>query len=522
LQQAPEWNHIVTHEIRFRPSDLEQLESVGIEPGNAIKQIEQLRNPPAATQLERACTVGDGIAQIQPEDQNRLLGLWHELVESSRVVKFVPASGAATRMFKALRSFLSDRDRKDGVEAAKRFGDNLERFAFAIDLRRLLDAEELAAVQRLEPEYLEILVRKVLSDEGLGFESLPKGLIPFHRYESGPRTAVAEHLFEGLGYLADTNSSAAFHFTVSKDSQDLFQAEIDRTGRNIEATYGKVVEVSYSSQSGSTDTLAIDESKEPFRLPDGRLLLRPSGHGALLENLDRLNADVVYIKNIDNIAPERFHETTALWKRLAAGYFAELRLEAFRLGAELESNPADPDSTDRALSFLRNRFAIQPPPEVVSSTIEERWKFAQDRIDRPLRVAGMVRNEKEPGGGPFWVKSADGSITPQIVEGSQVDLTEPEQKAVWAAATHLNPVDLVCGLTDRHGRRYRLSDYIDFDMAFVTKKSYSGASLMALERPGLWNGSMAGWNTAFVEVPISTFTPVKTIFDLLRSEHLPV
>jgi hypothetical protein len=428
-------------------------------------------------------------------------------------------------MFKALRAFLSDS--MDGEvsdesrRAAERFGANLEKFAFYEKIKQHLDAEYLESENLIDSKGLERIVRAVLSGDGLGFEALPKGLIPFHRYEQGARSAVLEHLIEGVSYVSDDHGAARFHFTVSDDTLDAFKVEIDTAIPSIEKSFGRSVEVEFSTQSPSTDTLALDENNEPFRMPDGRLLLRPSGHGALIDNLGHMTADVVFIKNIDNIAPQRLHETTVLWKRLLAGHFALLQQQAFALSEELETHPASSAAVDKALLFLRTQFAVEPPAQVAQGTLERRSSFARDRIDRPIRVAGIVRNQKEPGGGPFWVKNREGVISPQIVEGSQVDASQQGQKRVWTASTHLNPVDLVCGLTNRHGQPFDLTNYIDFETAFVSRKSHAGRPLMALERPGLWNGAMAGWNSAFVEVPNSTFTPVKTVFDLLRPEHQP-
>ena len=503
---------------QFSERDIEQLSSCGIDPHLAGKQLAQLRQPPAATVLERACTTDDGITQLSEEDHEDLLSNWRQLVESERVVKFVPASGAASRMFKDLRAFLADEKMTD---SATRFGESIDRFAFYDRLRSQLGASDKDRTEILSTYGLESVIRTLLSTEGLGFEALPKGLIPFHSYPDGARTALVEHLYEGAGYLSPDSGTARFHFTVSEELQSGFEAEIESERERLQTTTGRTFEVDFSHQSPATDTLAIEPDGEPFRLPGGELLLRPSGHGALIDNLDRLGADVAFIKNIDNIAPSARHGTTVLWKSLLAGYFARLRDEAVGLAARLESTPTDPATIEQAIVFLRRRFSLQPGPHVTADDHDARSAFARQRLDRPIRVAGMVRNEREPGGGPFWVRNKDGSIAPQIVEGSQVDLNRPDQSEIWNSATHLNPVDLVCGLVDRWGRSYSLTDFIDYDMSFVVNKSYAGRPLVGLERPGLWNGSMAGWNTAFVEVPIGTFTPVKTIFDLLRDDHQP-
>ena len=504
----------------LNPEDLAHLAGLGIDEREADRQLEQLRNPPPATRLEAPCTPGNGILRLQDRDHDELLNHWRALVDSHHVVKFVPASGAASRMFKALKSYLSTRgEEAEAQDAARRFLDNLERFAFYPELERVLASSPAADG---EGDRARWVLETLLSADGMGFESHPKGLIPFHRYDSGPRTAASEHLIEGHRYLAVGGSPAHFHFTVSHRAQESFQREISAAAELLRQQSGPRAVAHFSVQNRSTDTLAIEPDGKPFRSTDGKLLLRPSGHGALIENLASLDAEVVYIKNIDNIARQRYHNTTVLWKRLLGGLFGKLQRQCFALAQDLEEDPTNSHKIEAVLRFLESSFALRLPGGGELDEPELRCKLARDRIARPIRIAGMVRNEREPGGGPFWVRNRDGTLTGQIVEGSQVDLHSNDQKQAWKAATHLNPVDLVCGLTDRSGARYALDDFIDPSMAFVTRKSHGGRPLVALERPGLWNGSMAGWNTVFVEVPIETFTPVKTIFDLLRPEHQPL
>jgi len=506
----------------FDDADLEQLVSVGIEEGEALRQLAQLRDPPAATRVDRPCAPADGIFRLEDSERDSLLQSWRELVQSKRVVKFVPASGAASRMFKSLKAFLSDQDDEtESAEAVRRLTQNLDRFAFYPELQRILAIDAESRADAMAPTDLRTIVEALLSRKGLDLGARPKGLIPFHRYGTVSRTAVAEHLFEGHDYVSDIDGVARFHFTVAKGTQNAFRAEVEKVAETLLQELGRSVEVEYSIQSPSTDTLSIDPDNMPFRLANGRLLLRPSGHGALIDNLSRLDADVVYVKNIDNIAPEWFHSTTVEWKRMLGGLFAKLQRRVFELTESLESDPTDASRVEAARAFLEERFTLKLPARLASEDIESQSRYVLDRLRRPLRVAGMVRNEREPGGGPFWVRSRDGTNCGQIVESSQLDHGQEEQQKAWRSATHLNPVDLVCGLSDRLGRPYPLDDYVDSEMAFVTQKSHAGRPLTALERPGLWNGSMAGWNTVFVEVPLSTFTPVKTVFDLLRPEHQP-
>lgn len=357
-----------------------------------------------------------------------------------------------------------------------------------------------------------------MEPSGLGLATLPKGLIEFHRYESGPRSAFEEQLIEGTTYLAAAGGKCRYHFTVSAEHLAAFEKALAAAAPRIERETGMGLEVSFSTQSPATDTMAVDLENRPFRLANGELLFRPAGHGSLIENLSQIDGDVVFIRNIDNIAPQRQHADSGRWKRLLAGKLGRLQRSIFALAGRLESACTE-QLVEEALEFLRQELGVQVDTDTLGSGLFSRREVVMGLLDRPLRVCGVVRNEGQPGGGPFWVHQAARGLTCQIVETAQVDRDDPAQDEILNASTHFNPTDLVCGLKNRKGEPYELSRFIDTEMSFVTEKSHEGRPLRALERPGLWNGAMAGWNTVFVEVPLSTFTPVKSVFDLLQPEH---
>jgi hypothetical protein len=381
-----------------------------------------------------------------------------------------------------------------------------ERLPFAEEIR-----DVVSATDRRE------LLARLLDREQLGYASLPKGLIPFHRYPGGARTALEEQLVECAAYAADGSGRGRQHFTVTPEHRGAIERHVASACERIEAVAG--IAVDYSVQSPATDTLAGTADGEPLRDGTGALVLRPGGHGALIENLGGLGADLVYIKNVDNVAPEHRTGPTRLWKTLIGGVLVRLEAEVHsKLRAWDERRP-DVEELNRLEAFAASRLGVRLPEGPARD--DARRERLRGILERPIRVCGMVRNEGEPGGGPFWVREADGRETLQIVESSQVDLSDPGQAAALAAATHFNPVDLVCAVRDYRGQPHRLAEFVDPDAGFRSTKSRDGETLLALERPGLWNGAMSRWSTVFVEVPVETFTPVKTVLDLLRAEHQP-
>ncbi len=518
----------------FSAADREQLARRGIESSEAGRQLALLRDPPPPLALDRPCRVEDGIARLAAAETEPLVAEWAQAAAGGRLSKFVPASGAASRMFAAIGWYL---ERASGaalpgraeLERLREAGDpnaagvlavaaGLEKFAFSARLATLLGERERSFGELRTSGDLTEALALVYGRDGLGLASLPKGLLPFHRYPEGERSAFEEHFVEAIGYLTRGGGRCRIHFTVSPEHVEAFEAAFRDFRGPLEAAGGVALELGLSTQEPSTDTLAIGADGRPERQADGSLLLRPAGHGALLGNLERLEAEVVFIKNIDNVAPARLQEPTVRWKRLLAGHLLHLQRRLFELLDALEAGGGERHVAE-ALGFLEASFALRVAPAVRAASVERRRLWALDRLDRPIRVCGVVPNVGEPGGGPFWVRGADG-VSGQIVEGSQIDRADPDQLAIWGAATHFNPVDLVCALRDRHGRPFRLSRFVDPATAFVARKLHGARRIRALERPGLWNGAMAGWNTAFVEVPLETFNPVKTLADLLRPEHL--
>jgi hypothetical protein len=493
----------------FTEADRAQLAARGIAVEEAERQLRLLRDRPRPIRLDRPCVLGDGIARIDPAARDRLLDLARTVAANGRVQKFVPASGAATRMFKDLIALVESSAVPSATAAGGTFFDRLDDLPFAETLRQRSGVFGRPASADQERHVL----RTLLYD--MRFSELPKALIPFHRVRK-VRTPLEEHLLEGAQYTRDRGDIARTHFTVAPE----FRGEFDRLARELAGevrreTAGTVVAVSFSEQQPSTDTLALTPDGEPFRDAHGALLFRPAGHGALLQNLQDLGADLVVIKNIDNVLPFENSREVVEWKQRLIGTLAELHAENSALLEQLATSD-DESAVEQGLRVAADRFGRHAPRELSRAA---RREFVRDALDRPLRVCGVVKNEGEPGGAPFWVIAEDGRRSMQIVESSQVDLADAAQRALFESSTHFNPVDIVCALADRHRRPYDLARFVDPDAVFLSRKSYEGRDLLALERPGLWNGAMAHWNTVFVEVPASTFAPVKTVFDLLRPQH---
>jgi hypothetical protein len=481
----------------FSGEDREVLFTRGMTIENAEEQLAILRDPPAAVVLVRPCTVGDGIERLDDVQQAESLRSGEAAAREGRVMKFVPASGAATRMFNELRVALES-GRIEGK--SREFVDRLDHYPFAAELRSRSRSDE-----PLE------LIRTAL--EELGFDAKPKGLIPFHRVGDSIRSAFHEHLLEASKLVRDRDGLVRIHFTVSPENVGAFEEELARVRGEIERLNDCRLEVSFSVQHPSTDTIALDDSGNPFRDREGVLLFRPAGHGALLRNLSELGGDIVTIKNIDNILPDERNAEAIRWKQILAGVLVKIEAEVYSVLRALDAGLPD-DALQSAVRLMR-RFARRPSPDLGE---RELAVFIRQALDRPIRVCGVVANEGEPGGAPFWTARQSGESI-QIVESSQVDGSDPEQKRIFESSTHFNPVDVVCALRDYRGNPFDLTRFVDRRAVFVSKKSHEGRELRALELPGLWNGAMAEWNTVCVEVPAATFAPVKTVFDLLRPQH---
>jgi hypothetical protein len=517
---------------RLSPEDLRQIAEMGMAPEKVLRQIALFQRPPCYPELLRPCTLGDGIIALSPDRTEDFISLFEEN-SKGRCLKFVPASGAATRMFKALLSFFFkeeniSRDRIEklsaqGNEEAQHlltFMDRIREFAFFEDLNAVLSAAGL----RMDPLLREGQFKKILSfllfEPGLSYLDLPKGLVHFHRYASEKRTAFEEHLVEAASYMAD-EEKCRLHFTVSPAHLDLFQGLLEQVRPAFEKRFKVSFEVTFSIQKPSTNTVAVDFENRPFHLEDSRLLFRPGGHGALIENLNDLKGDILFIKNIDNVVPDRLRLDMIRWKKILGGYLIQLQSRIFNFLDKLSSAEIGEQTADEAARFLKEELFIGLPSLFSTSPPAEKRRLLMERLNRPLRVCGMVRNVGEPGGGPFWVGHPGGGSSLQIVERAQVDPSSREQQDIFSRSTHFNPVDIVCGVKDRRGRPFDLCSFVDPDACIVTHKSKDGEELKALELPGLWNGGMAGWITVFLEVPLETFNPVKTVNDLLRESHQP-
>ena len=433
------------------------------------------------------------------------------------IVKFVPASGAASRMFKDLFSFLeTDGDlAKNGF--TQKFIESLQQFAFYQDLEVVLQQEGESIASLLEKKEYKKLVAALLTETGLNYGNLPKGLLKFHAYSDANRCPAEEHLIEGIQYGVGKNKQVQIHFTVSPEHEEGFVKEISQHLPRLQEQAGLAFRLSYSHQKKSTDTIAVDEANEPFLEDDGSLLFRPAGHGALLENLNEVAADLIFIKNIDNVVPDRLKPVTKSYKMALAGLLLEVQARVFEALKALEE--VSSQSVSKAQEVYVSDLGGINPQTLQGASLTEQAAFFQAKLNRPIRVCGMVKNTGEPGGGPFWIQEKDGTQSLQILETAQIDLNDSESKQHFQASTHFNPVDLVCGTRDYRGEAFDLLQFRDMNTGFITEKSKSGKVLKALELPGLWNGAMAHWNTLFVEVPLITFNPVKTINDLLREEH---
>ncbi|WP_247237549.1 DUF4301 family protein [Telluribacter sp. SYSU D00476] len=496
----------------FNDNDLQLIQERGSDVPLVEEQINYFINGFPFLPLSKAATVGDGIIRLSDEQIQQLMADFDRSAADGEIslLKFVPASGAATRMFKSLFSYL-EQDKID--KSVEEFFERLSEFAFYDDLKEALtaDSKDISTADR------KTIAEYFLTDKGLGYGSLPKGLLEFHRYENGSRTPLEEHLVEGALY-ANAGGRVQLHFTVSPEHRDKFEKLVVEVLPTYEAQFGVKYYVSFSEQKASTDTIAVNMDNTPFREKDGSLLFRPAGHGALLENLAGLDADVIFTKNIDNVVPDRLKDTTVAYKKALAGVLLSYQKKIFNYLEKLESG-RDAALLDELDKFFQEELSVRPPQAFSSWSDEEKVAYFQRKLDRPLRVCGMVKNEGEPGGGPFWADNADGSASLQIVESAQVDMDNESQKSIFKNATHFNPVDLVCAMKNRHGQTYDLRQYRDPMTGFISYKSKDGKDLKAQELPGLWNGSMADWNTLFVEVPLVTFNPVKTVNDLLREQH---
>ncbi len=509
----------------FTNSDLTQIQERGSDLDTIHLQLENFKKGFPYLKVEKPATPADGIIVLDQKEIESLIALYDKNSQQKQIVKFVPASGAASRMFKLLYGILDISNNSDLVAEAfdksddlQTFFDRISDFAFSDDLETHLIEKHGLSIQDclVKQDYTSILKGLLGSNEGLSYAASPKGLLKFHNYKNVSRTPSMEHLAEGALYAQSANQIVNIHFTVSPEHKENFEEHINSNTTQFENTYNVTYGVSFSEQKSYTDTIAVDLENEPFRDADGSLLFRPAGHGSLIANLNEIDADIIFVKNIDNVVPDKLKKDTISYKKALAGTLLKYQKKLFHylksLGGKVSSG-----EIEEMMTFLNDELHIKNLPDL--ATINDTINFLKQKFNRPLRICGMVKNEGEPGGGPFFAQNNDGTQSLQIVESSQIDPGDDQQKSIANAATHFNPVDLVCGIRNYKGEKFDLSKYVDPKTGFISQKSKDGLELKAQELPGLWNGAMSDWNTLFVEVPVSTFNPVKTVNDLLRPQH---
>jgi len=501
--------------------DIKQIEDYGLSLQEVYQQLETFKRGIPYADVVTTASVGNGIKQIKEAEQKKLVALYERKMDALDIVKFVPASGAATRMFKFLHEFLEAYDpelmlfreyvKKTNSEQLHQFFASTSEFAFVNSVRKKI-RERFTDYKKSQKGLRHYYFAKAMLDkEGLAFGAMPKGLIPFHKYNKYATTAFEEQLYEAA-YYAAVNDDVYLHFTFSEKHLPFFKQEFDAVKKRVSRNTKKKFHISYSFQNKTSDTIAVTPDNKPFRDAKNKLVFRPSGHGALLKNLNDVNADIVFIKNIDNVAAQEYVKEIAAYKKLLAGKLLQLQSKIFTYLRVLEKDTTL-DKVKEIQSFIWNELEVRELPGGIEAI--------KDFLNRPIRVCGVVQNTGAPGGGPFWVKDDDDNSSLQIVEKSQIDLSDLHQETIINEATHFNPVDLVCGLRDFKGNKFDLMNYANPNSGFISDKTEGGKPIKALELPGLWNGGMANWITVFVEVPIITFNPVKTVNDLLKKEHRP-
>lgn len=509
--------------IDLSQKDIEQLEKKGISKEKVFNQIETFKEGIPFVKLVKAAIVSDGILRFSEAEQESLVKYFEDSRGTLELLKFVPASGAASRMFKAMFNFvevydysketLSEYIDRTGDKAVEQFTERMSSLPFYE-----LIMDRIAGKAANEDEKAYLFVKEMLVADGLNYGFYPKGLLPFHKYGSYSATPFQEHLKEAALY-GKTNGKANLHFTISEQHDEMFKKEHLKVSPNISSATDTEFRISYSNQKPSTDTIAVDMENKPFKNNDGSILFRPGGHGALIENLNDQDADVVFIKNIDNVVIDKNLETVSDSKKMLAGVLLKTQSKAFEYAKALDQGNISSEQIGEIKSFLEQELNVRFSENYGQMGFEEQLSILRDKINRPVRVCGMVKNEGEPGGGPFWINGTGGNVSLQIIESAQIDMDNGEQAAILKNSTHFNPVDLICGVRNHKGEKYDLLDFVDPKQGFITGKTQEGKELKALELPGLWNGAMAFWNTIFVEVPLVTFNPVKTVNDLLKATH---
>ncbi len=501
-------------------TDIEQFKKHGLTPEKIDQQLKIFSEGIPFVKIVKAGSIGNGIESISEADQNRLVEFYELNNQKKEIVKFVPASGAATRMFQFLFMFLNEFNpngtsfetyiNKKENKLLETFIKSLKDFAFFSSVQKKTKELYPDFEKASEGAGTYLLIKTMLDDKGLNFRNLPKGLIPFHKYETRTRTAFEEHLYESV-YYASVNNNVKLHFTIAKKHLPFFEKELDGIKNRVFKKTKTKFHVSYSFQKKETDTIAVNSDNTVFKNAKNDCVFRPSGHGALIENLNDLDADIVFIKNIDNVVAAKYVDEVAHYKKVLGGKLLWIQKKVFSYLVMLDKKNASLEKLHEIKTFLRNELNIRESIMTAAAI--------KNILNRPIRVCGVVKNTGAPGGGPFWVQNNNTLPTLQIVEMSQIDSNNSDHQTIVNSATHFNPVDLVCGLKNYKGNKFDLLKFVDSKSGIITDKSQDGRSLKALELPGLWNGSMAYWNSVFVEVPLKTFNPVKIVNDLLHEAH---
>ena len=499
--------------------DLKQIASKGITEEQVKHQLQQFESGFPFLKLEAAAAIGKGIEAPTEQERNEYIDKWNRYkAEGKKIVKFVPASGAASRMFKDMFAFVDAAYDVPTTDFEKKFFNNIKDFAFYEELDQTCKTNEGKGIESLISEgNYKAVAANMLQSKGLNYGQLPKGMLLFHKYSEGPRTPMEEHLVEGALY-ASSNGEANVHFTVSHEHMPLFEKKVAEKKDSYAKTYGINYNISFSEQKPSTDTIAANPDNTPFRNSDGSLLFRPGGHGALIQNLNDIDADVIFVKNIDNVVPDRLKEDTVTYKQLIAGILVSLQEKIFEYLRLLDTGNYTHEQLEEIIRFVQRDLCCRKN-DIKELEDADLVIYLRNKLNRPTRVCGVVKNVGEPGGGPFLTYNQDGTVSLQILESSQIDKSNTEYMKMFTEGTHFNPVGLVCAVKDYKGNAFNLPDFVDHTTGFISSKSKNGKELKALELPGLWNGAMSDWNTVFVEVPLSTFNPVKTVNDLLREQH---
>ena len=512
----------------FTDRDIQQIESIGLTVTAVERQIEVFKSGDSFTHLYSAATIGSGIIALDERIIEESTSIFETKKEHLSIIKFVPASGAATRMFKFLFQFLDNYNpdlqplntyiNENNLKEISLFLNSLEKFPFYEQVKQQLIASGVDYSRMNSNEKALAFIKAMLKEHQLNYGGFPKGLFPFHKYNNKVSTAFEEHLFE-MAYYGAKHTPLKLHFTISEQHKQKFVKEFKRIEEHIEDETGFSYNISFSYQQKSTDTVALSLDNKPFRTDDGNLFFRPSGHGALLKNLNAIDADLIFISNIDNVVVKNYQHELAKYRKVLAGILLKTQATVFEYVHKLKEKALSESTLNNIAEFLTQKLNVSVSEEFENFDHNYKVDYLLKALERPIRVCGMVKNEGEPGGGPFWVKSKGGKIALQIVEAAQVNLKDDTQKKILANATHFNPVDIVCSIKDYEGNNFDLEEYVDADATIIAKKTKGIHTIKALERPGLWNGSMAHWNSIFVEVPVLTFNPVKTVNDLLKPPH---